>query len=340
MASVLITGVAGFIGHHTAIKYLRLGVNVIGVDVAAFGGASPVRPLAASHPSSAPASSLHRLRSARFAHVQTELQKARAAGAEVSFEFVCADVSDTDAVLSIFQRHQPSLVVHLAARAGVRASIEEPHAFARCNLVGFVNMLDACVKHGVNHFVYASSSSVYGNRAGPCDESMPVNLPISPYAATKAANELLAHSYAARGTRRAGPRRRAQQRGGPELGGARALGARGCFHSEKLVPQRGDDVVENQLEVARLQSQGYRLVAPISQSAGSSRLKAHRSTAPRLESVLQRPLLSPSRTLVTLQPSKERALSRRRQRAECRAGSFMGWHERTSNAFIASKAWW
>lgn len=197
MAPVLITGVAGFIGHHTAIRYLRQGVSVVGVDIADFGGESPVRPLAAIQQSSALASSLHRLRSARFAHVQAELQKARASGADVNFEFVHADVSDNDAVLPIFERHKPSLVVHLAARAGVRASIEEPHAFARCNLVGFVNMLDACVKHGVDHFVYASSSSVYGNRAGPCAESMPVNLPVSPYAATKAANELLAHSYAA-----------------------------------------------------------------------------------------------------------------------------------------------
>lgn len=112
------------------------------------------------------------------------------------FQFETLDISDRTAVADLFARLKPDYVVHLAAQAGVRHSIENPHAYADSNLVGFLNVLEGARRQEVRHLVYASSSSVYGgNQRMPFREDDPVDHPVSLYAATKKANELMAHSY-------------------------------------------------------------------------------------------------------------------------------------------------
>lgn len=113
-----------------------------------------------------------------------------------NFRFTQVDVSDAASLMAIFAKEQPERVIHLAAQAGVRYSLTNPQAYIQSNLVGFGNILEACRHHGVQHLVYASSSSVYGgNTKVPFAVSDPVDHPISLYAATKKANELMAHSY-------------------------------------------------------------------------------------------------------------------------------------------------
>ncbi len=112
------------------------------------------------------------------------------------FKFIKADVADTAGVMKIFATEKPERVIHLAAQAGVRYSLTNPQAYIQSNLVGFGNILEACRHHYVQHLVYASSSSVYGgNTKVPFAVSDPVDHPVSLYAATKKANELMAHSY-------------------------------------------------------------------------------------------------------------------------------------------------
>ncbi|MBJ7516555.1 MAG: NAD-dependent epimerase/dehydratase family protein, partial [Stenotrophomonas sp.] len=107
------------------------------------------------------------------------------------------DLTDRDGLAALFDQVQPRAVIHLAAQAGVRYSLENPQAYVDSNLSGFVNILEACRRHGVQHLVYASSSSVYGDSATPpFSEDQRVDQPRSLYAATKAANELMAYSYA------------------------------------------------------------------------------------------------------------------------------------------------
>lgn len=110
--------------------------------------------------------------------------------------FVRADISDFDALEAVFEGHRPSVVVNLAAQAGVRYSIENPRAYVDSNLVGFFNVLECCRKYPVDHLVYASSSSVYGgNEKVPFSEGDRVDEPVSLYAATKKSDELMAHAY-------------------------------------------------------------------------------------------------------------------------------------------------
>ena len=167
---VLVTGVAGFIGFHTAIALLARGDTVIGIDnINDYYDVS--------------------LKEARLAQITQH------ANAE-NFTFVKQDIANTEAMLALFAKHKPQRVVHLAAQAGVRYSLQNPHAYVQSNLVGFVNMLEACRHHTVEHLVYASSSSVYGgNTKLPFSEQDSVDQPVSLYAATKKANELMAHTY-------------------------------------------------------------------------------------------------------------------------------------------------
>jgi UDP-glucuronate 4-epimerase len=164
---VLVTGAAGFIGMHVARRLLARGDEVVGID------------------------DLN-------AYYDPALKRARLdelAGAQ-AFAFERIDIADRPAVASLFERHRFDRVVHLAAQAGVRYSLENPHAYADSNLVGFVNMLEGCRHARVAHLVYASSSSVYGgNVKMPFSEHDPVDHPVSLYAATKKANELMAHTY-------------------------------------------------------------------------------------------------------------------------------------------------
>ena len=165
--TVIVTGAAGFIGSHLSERLLREGRRVIGVD--------------------------------NFCDFYPETMK-RAnlveAGRHERFELLELDIRDGEGVERAFAGHRPDAVVHLAAMAGVRPSIERPAYYTQVNLDGTVNLLDAAVKHGVERFVFASSSSVYGNNEKvPFAEDDPVNEPISPYAATKRAGELICHTY-------------------------------------------------------------------------------------------------------------------------------------------------
>lgn len=164
---ILLTGAAGFIGFHTTQRLLARGDTVLGVD-----NLNPYYDV--------------RLKEARLA----ELQK------HPRFEFLRLDLADRPAVASLFATHRPQRVIHLAAQAGVRYSLENPHAYVDANLVAFVNILEGCRHHGTEHLVYASSSSVYGaNTVMPFSIHHNVDHPVSLYAATKKANELMAHTY-------------------------------------------------------------------------------------------------------------------------------------------------
>jgi UDP-glucuronate 4-epimerase len=163
---VLVTGAAGFIGMHCAQRLLARGDKVLGID-----NLSP--------------------------YYSVKLKKDRLAQLEhPRFSFTRLDLADADALREAFKRHKPGRVLHLAAQAGVRYSLENPEAYIQTNLVGFANLLECCRRHPPGHLVYASSSSVYGaNTELPWSESQNVDHPVSLYAATKKANELLAHVY-------------------------------------------------------------------------------------------------------------------------------------------------
>jgi UDP-glucuronate 4-epimerase len=164
---VLVTGAAGFIGMHVAERLLADGCEVVGVD-------------------SLDAYYDPALKAARLARLQ----------ATPGFSFERLDVADRAATAALFESGGFERVVHLAAQAGVRHSLQNPQAYAQSNLVGFVNVLEGCRHAGVGHLVYASSSSVYGgNETMPFSEADRVDHPVSLYAATKKANELMAHAY-------------------------------------------------------------------------------------------------------------------------------------------------
>lgn len=164
---VLVTGAAGFIGFHTTRQLLERGRRVVGVDVL-----SPYYDV--------------KLKEARLA----ELSK------RDGFEFVRMDIADRAAIQSLFAKFNFQRVVHLAAQAGVRHSLVDPHAYVDSNLQGFVNVLEGFRHSGCGHLLYASSSSVYGsNTTMPFSVHQNVDHPLSLYGATKKANELMAHSY-------------------------------------------------------------------------------------------------------------------------------------------------
>lgn len=164
---IVVTGVAGFIGFHLAKRLLAAGRAVVGVDnVNAYYD--------------------QKLKEARLAQFDSP-----------QFTFHRLDLTDGEALAKVMARAKPTCVVHLAAQAGVRHSIDNPQAYHDSNLTGFFNILEACRHQGVAHLVYASSSSVYGASTDyPYGESQPVNHPVSFYAASKKANEAMAHAYA------------------------------------------------------------------------------------------------------------------------------------------------
>ncbi len=165
---ILVTGAAGFIGFHLAQRLLARGDTVTGVD------------------------NLN-------AYYDPALKQARLAQlpALPGFDFVQADIADRGAMEKVFARGRFDAIVNLAAQAGVRYSLENPHAYVDANVTGFLNILEGARHHGTGHLVYASTSSVYGtNTKLPFDEGQNTDHPISLYAATKKANEVMAHSYA------------------------------------------------------------------------------------------------------------------------------------------------
>jgi len=169
---VLVTGAAGFIGFHLSTRLLERGTPVVGFDNL--------------NPYYDPA-----LKRARLAQLQ-----ATAARTGTAFALIEADLDDRAAVEAAFAAHKPGRVVNLAAQAGVRYSIENPAAYIQANLVGFGHILEGCRHYGIEHLVYASSSSVYGgNTKLPFSEHDSVDHPVSLYAASKKANELMAHTY-------------------------------------------------------------------------------------------------------------------------------------------------
>ena len=164
---ILVTGVAGFIGMHVAVRLLADSHEVIGMDN--LNDYYDVR-----------------LKQARLAHI----------GSPNQFYFEKLDLCDRAGINRLFAERRPEIVINLAAQAGVRYSLENPHSYIESNLVGFTNILEACRHFEVEHLVYASSSSVYGlNEEMPFHEGQNVDHPLALYGATKKANELLAHSY-------------------------------------------------------------------------------------------------------------------------------------------------
>ena len=165
---ILVTGAAGFIGFHTAKTLLDRGDQVVGLD------------------------NLND-------YYDVNLKKARLAQLEKrnGFAFAKADLADRSTIEDLFREEKFDRVISLAAQAGVRYSIENPHAYVDSNVVGFLNILEGCRHNGVDHLVFASSSSVYGaNTALPFSVHQNVDHPLSLYAATKKSNELMAHTYA------------------------------------------------------------------------------------------------------------------------------------------------
>lgn len=164
----LVTGAAGFVGANVCQRLVDDGHAVVGVD------------------------NLNDYYDVALKHTRlTALE------GQQGFEFVRLGIEDRETVDALFKQHTFDRVIHLAAQAGVRYSIENPHAYVDSNLVGFVNILEGCRHYDVGHLVYASSSSVYGaNTTMPFSETHAVDHPVSLYAATKKSNEMLAHSYA------------------------------------------------------------------------------------------------------------------------------------------------
>jgi len=164
---VLVTGTAGFIGNALALRLLQRGDSVIGID-----NLNDYYDVG-----------LKRARLERLADYD-------------SFKDIRADIADRDSIEKTFREQQPQRVVNLAAQAGVRYSITNPHAYVSSNLMGFINILEGCRHNNIEHLVYASSSSVYGaNSDMPFSVHSNVDHPLSLYAATKKSNEMMAHCY-------------------------------------------------------------------------------------------------------------------------------------------------
>ncbi|WP_413378022.1 NAD-dependent epimerase [Alkalihalobacillus sp. 1P02AB] len=165
--NILVTGVAGFVGMHVTKRLLNEGYEVVGID------------------------NLN-----DYYDQKLKEDRLKELGSYRNFSFVQMDLADRKQIQSLFAKHGFTHVINLAAQAGVRYSLENPHAYIDSNLVGFTNILEACRHNNIEHLIYASSSSVYGaNQKMPFATTDGVNHPVSLYAATKKANELLAHSY-------------------------------------------------------------------------------------------------------------------------------------------------
>jgi len=165
---ILVTGAAGFIGSHASQRLLARGDTVVGLD------------------------NLN-----DYYSVQLKEDRLARLREHKNFSFVKLDLVDRDGMTALFEREQFDAVIHLAAQAGVRYSITNPHVYVDSNVVGFLNILEGCRHSKVGHLVFASTSSVYGaNETQPFSEHAGVDHPMTLYAATKKANELMAHSYA------------------------------------------------------------------------------------------------------------------------------------------------
>jgi len=166
MGSILVTGAAGFIGWKTCEKLLEYGYTVVGID------------------------NLNH-------HYDVRLKEWRLSQLEgfANFTFHKLDIEHIEALRSLFQKHKFDAVINLAARAGVRASVEDPHVYFTTNTLGTLNLLELCKEFDIRKFILASTSSLYAGQNMPFKEDLPVNAPISPYAASKKAAEVLSYTY-------------------------------------------------------------------------------------------------------------------------------------------------
>lgn len=165
--SILVTGAAGFIGFHLTKRLLAKGYHVVGID------------------------NLN-----DYYDIRLKKERLKILTENESFQFYKMDLANRESLNSLFENYSFNIIINLAAQAGVRYSLENPHSYVHSNLVGFVNLLESCRHHQVGHLIYASSSSVYGaNTKIPFSTKDFVDHPVSIYAATKRANELMAHTY-------------------------------------------------------------------------------------------------------------------------------------------------
>ena len=166
MNKVLVTGAAGFIGFNLCIELIGHGIEVYGID------------------------NLNNYYDPSLKQSRLDILLQKGIG------FSKADLSDKNRIEKLFHDFKPTIVINLAAQAGVRYSLENPHAYINSNIIGFLNILEGCKKYSIEHLVYASSSSVYGlNKTFPFSENHNVDHPVSLYAASKKSNEAMAHSY-------------------------------------------------------------------------------------------------------------------------------------------------
>ncbi|ANW94957.1 capsule biosynthesis protein CapI [Wenyingzhuangia fucanilytica] len=180
---ILITGAAGFIGYHLSSLLLSKGHQVVGIDN-----------INDYYDVNLKYARLNELGIQRES--ASEFLKEVTSGKTNNFKFIRMNLEDTESINQLFEKEKFEVVCNLAAQAGVRYSIENPHAYVESNIVGYVNLLEACRNTGVKHLVYASSSSVYGlNSKIPFSTDDTVDTPISLYAASKKSNELMAHTY-------------------------------------------------------------------------------------------------------------------------------------------------
>ena len=179
-SKVLLTGTAGFIGMHTAFRLLEKGFQVVGLDV--INDYYDVN--------------LKQARLKRLGLDPEAIEYGEKVEGKPDFSFIKLDLSDATGIKDLFKSEAFDYVINLAAQAGVRYSLEFPEAYVSSNVSGFLNILEGCRHHGVKHLVYASTSSVYGlNTNNPFKEEEATEHPVSFYAATKKANEMMAHSY-------------------------------------------------------------------------------------------------------------------------------------------------
>lgn len=164
---LLITGAAGFIGFHLSNSLLKKGVNVIGYD------------------------NINDYYDVNLKYKRLDILKKN-----TNFTFIKGDLTDKESLEKVFVEHKPDIIINLAAQAGVRYSIENPEAYIQSNIIGFLNVLECCRNHTIEHLLFASSSSVYGlNKKIPFSTEDKVDKPVSLYAATKKSDELMAHAY-------------------------------------------------------------------------------------------------------------------------------------------------
>lgn len=179
---ILITGTAGFIGFHLAKQLIKLGHNVIGLD-----NINDYYDVNLKY---------ERLDILGISKNCIKEKQLTSSVKFTSHQFIKLDLSDTESINCLFEKERFDAVCHLAAQAGVRYSLENPHAYIESNIKGFINVLEACRQYGIKNLCYASSSSVYGlNRSQPFRTSDHTDHPVSLYAATKKSNEMMAHAY-------------------------------------------------------------------------------------------------------------------------------------------------